>query len=1329
MSILAPSINGSLDQLFDAPLKCFKAAYSKSDHSSQLEEVQIILELQPSDPPQTMLDAIAVNLDTITILMDVDTSIQMIKTIQLDCPTLDIGELESSSLGSEPRASWSQIPVRGEAVYSPPTGNTQSIRKQDNRNEEASPDPLSFTKSTHRQEDHNIGFQDEDLYDATPPRSSKQNGDTKGIADNDDTIRVETAKPKSRAAVKLKAKPPIIQNSRGSTGHQKSTKPEVLATEKRKSPAGKEEGIEGDVSLPAKPTKPSRSQEESHPSGSAGAQKSTSMAIAGVAKNNQAGSQTKVLSQGSKPKLKSIQEVSKAKKNVFDIHEGGDITSSNTAVEKSRPLGPVRSQKPRKIEAQPTVQSTKKRYSLQGLHMPSSAPSDVDPFEIPDDPMELSKKANTKTSKPRTKVNAKTVDSTAKITKKKGLNATEPSEAKKRQSAPAVLKESNLRVRESKRAAATKAKARIHNADDSDEDFEAAIISYANLGSESNRKSKTKSAEQTQKKESQASTKAPLATGADSTQSTVNPTLKNKPAEAQIKTTTKPTEVTTNREIAVAKEVANGKQVTKSIDLHGEIVNAKENLIPKSVEAETDVNQIQQDDARELGLIQRDSAPRASDDNLPMDMLADQTHQTPAKPVIQQKVNAPTKITGNSPKKAFADKLGNLLEDLADLGDELEAEGLQKTLTSGFVDNKNKLQPKVQDRVLTTSPFPPSSNLMEQTSPELIILQPNPGDHSRQESLASDMENENAENEPPVREQPKHLSTAKNALSPGGKRSSSPGQNSQSSRMKQGQIVAPSSEFRKPNIEAIKQISKKSISPMEQSPRNHAVEDKVVQTSAYKMVAVGMGKPTSSAAEHIGGNIEQEPRNMEPKEPQKKRKSTASDSPLAKRQRKQGDQVQRAGDDTVSQAPESSCKQSTRAVRSPELPEHPRNGVKEVERKQVNGSASKDPSRKPNIIAFSNSGPLNQGKFNITKKTANKTSEVPVTSEVVEHKRKRKPEKATDEAPQSPPKKRQHSSPIQYDDNLAQSQVEEGFPMNGPFNERSPVEASGRHTRSRSNRQSSQTSRVDEKGSPVAAGDIDHMRNLKERMSQSARPESPHDHQSTNSAAESPEDNKQGFSVIFAPRVELEVKEKARAASPQEEVTSRYIAHERTAHGHYKGIQSQEVVAPETELADPFKDAPSRSTPFIERLRRSSKEIDAAEAQPQVRHLALPGSQVNGNDALPQVPRQNSARIRRSDANNRTRFNVQEDPEKTLVGSGRGHGRQISPGDMTNGSSPESRSSGQSTKEVEDQLPLGEMRWNVALRPHYVTAREAIHLIADVRLIPLPQPDILLTIP
>lgn len=1325
MSILAPSINGNLDQLFDAPLKCFKAAYSKSDHSSQLDEVQIILELQSSDPSQTILDAVPVHLDTITILMDVHTSIQMIETIKLDCPTLDIGELEFSPLVSEPRTSWSQIPVRGEVVNSPPTGNIPSKSRQGDADEEVSPDALSLSELRRHHEDPVISLQDEDLYDATPPRSSKLKGDAKGIADRVGTIRVETAKSKGRAAIKPKAKPPITQHNRRSTSHQELVKSEVPASKNYDRPPKEEKLVEGVAGCPAKSAKSTQPQDERRPSRSAGIPKS-----AEATNNKKRVSQTKVVSQGRRLKAIFTEEASKVK-DVSDMHENKNITSSNTHVAKSQPLGPARPHKIQKSETQRTVQPPKKRYSLNGSYAPASAPTNVDPFDIPDDPVDLSK-ANPKAPKPRVKTNAKTAESTAKITKKESPDAMEPSKAKKRQSAPAVLNESTLLARESKRAAAAKAKARIHNEDDSDEEFEAAITSYALSGSEPNRKLKAKLAGKTRKSESQNLTKAsPLVTKIDSTQPTPNPTINDKPVKTQVKTATISAEITVNKEIVLVKEVASGEQVTKSIDALKEIVNANANAVSVSAEVETEIDRIQQDDARELGLIQYDSIPRAFDDDLPVNISADPMDKSPAEPLAQQKVNAQVKNTASSPNEAFADKLGNLLGDLADVGDELEAEGFEKTLTSGFVDN-SKLQRTVQDPVITTSPFPSSSNLMEQTSPELTGARKKLGDHPQQRGAPSNRENENAEDEPTAPEQPKRLSRPANTLAPEGGLNPSPVQDPENPATKQEQEAAPPHEFRKPSIpvktstqkvddrEVEREGWKTHESPTKPSPRNYNAEDKAVQTSAYEMVTDDMQESGFSATEHIDGNIEYEERqNMDPKEMGKKRKSTASDNPLAKRQRKGVDQGQRVENDTISQAPEVSRGQSTQAPRSPDLPKHPRSAAEDVKRKKINESTLKDPSRKPNIIIFSSDGPLNQGKYGTVKKTTNKASEVPIAREVVERKRKRIPEKTTDEAPQSLPKKRQHSSPVQCDDNSGQAQIEEAYPMNDPVNKTSPVAASGRYARPRSNRQSSQTLRVDQNGSPVAVGDIDHIQKLKERMSQSARPSSPHDPYSTDNAPESPENNKQGATLTFAPRVELEMKEKVRTSSPQEEeVTSRYIAHERTAHGHYKGIQSQEVVAPETEMADPFKDAPGRPTPFIERLQQSSKEVEVAEVQPQGRHLAPPGSLLKGNESLTQLPRKNLMGDRRSDINNRTESNVQDDEERTLVGSGRRYGRQLSPDGMTNDSSPESRSSGQSTKKVDDRVPLGEMMWNVALRPHYATAREAIHRIADVSLLP-----------
>lgn len=379
-------------------------------------------------------------------------------------------------------------------------------------------------------------------------------------------------------------------------------------------------------------------------------------------------------------------------------------------------------------------------------------------------------------------------------------------------------------------------------------------------------------------------------------------------------------------------------------------------------------------------------------------------------------------------------------------------------------------------------------------------------------------------------------------------------------------------------------------------------------------------------------------------------------------------------------------------------------------------AASKDPSRKPQIINFGSQGPRNQGVASATK-SKNSPSAVeaheeasPAETQVANRKRKR--EKANLAEAASPPKKKQNSSPVfvEYNDYLASE------PNSSP-----PLRAvKSKQGRQRlASRPSSQTSRVDRNGSPIAGeSPIDHFGKLKERLADAEFHGMPQDSKATVEALtavfEQEITRPRRASQIFGPKISLGGKLKARPSSPNEP-NSRYITHGE-AHGVYTDVDTKQVVEEKRILPDPFIERNRKSSGFIERLQSSaSKENTRAKNAPEPRR----------NPRETQVTRGHRAAAIRSNENEEFPEHARPKPEpnhgQQKIGMAKQAERktrasvyeQLSPSDMTSGTSYGSQSSDAPRSPLQEVSAPNET-WNLAVRPHYKTFEQAIHRIADV---------------
>jgi hypothetical protein len=399
-------------------------------------------------------------------------------------------------------------------------------------------------------------------------------------------------------------------------------------------------------------------------------------------------------------------------------------------------------------------------------------------------------------------------------------------------------------------------------------------------------------------------------------------------------------------------------------------------------------------------------------------------------------------------------------------------------------------------------------------------------------------------------------------------------------------------------------------------------------------------------------------------------------------------------------------------------------------------SAAKDPDRKPHLVSFGTRGALNQGisstikvrkdlhsPNNISKEAAKparknraSTKNVPEEAskparEEVGEKRKRGRLDVVDT--ESLPNKRQSVSPKEstvMDDYAYEDDDLPAF-QDSPLAEAIKAKSTGdRRNTKPPTRPSSQTSRVDKNGSPIASSQEDHFGKLRKRLGEDRNGNK--SQVPPSAVFETPVAIQQRrLFEVFGPGVVLEKKSKARNSSP-EEAAARYVAHEKTADGVYQEVATREVVAAEKKVHDPFTEKARKSSGFTDRLMSgSSTGKQAGVSKPS--EVIVAGER-KGQDVEPTFPlhargasktnlRPKPARgTQRSDPRERSRVGIENQASDPSMLS-----------EMTMGTSYESQSS-ESDRAPPKEKPSASAVWNVAIRPHYTNLHEAIHRIADV---------------
>jgi hypothetical protein len=259
-------------------------------------------------------------------------------------------------------------------------------------------------------------------------------------------------------------------------------------------------------------------------------------------------------------------------------------------------------------------------------------------------------------------------------------------------------------------------------------------------------------------------------------------------------------------------------------------------------------------------------------------------------------------------------------------------------------------------------------------------------------------------------------------------------------------------------------------------------------------------------------------------------------------------------------------------------------------------------------------------------------------------------------------------------------------------------------------RPSSQTSRVDKNGSPIASSQEDHFGKLRKRLGEDRNGNK--SQVPPSAVFETPVTIQQRrLSEVFGPGVVLEKKSKARKSSP-EEAAARYVAHEKTADGVYQEVATRQVVAAEKKVHDPFTEQARKSSGFTDRLMSgSSTGNQAGVLQPG--EVIMTGKR-KGQDVEPALPLHAQGASKTSLHPKPARRTQRIDPrERSQVDIKIQASDPSMLSEMTTGTSYESQSS-ESERTPPKEKPSASAVWNVAIRPHYTNLHEAVHRIADV---------------
>ena len=363
--------------------------------------------------------------------------------------------------------------------------------------------------------------------------------------------------------------------------------------------------------------------------------------------------------------------------------------------------------------------------------------------------------------------------------------------------------------------------------------------------------------------------------------------------------------------------------------------------------------------------------------------------------------------------------------------------------------------------------------------------------------------------------------------------------------------------------------------------------------------------------------------------------------------------------------------------------------------------------RKNPVIGFSDKGARNQGHpgMNVrpvghsntyTQDELSKPSGIRKQEDC-----KRKRQTASDGENDSHPRKQQSLSQSP-NCTPVQSHSDQYFRSSPPVQHQSSSlrRADSLYTLQRLSKLSSQGSRVDKNGSPIAVrgSQIDRIGDVKRKLL-------------ADDASEiyTPKQIRQGAAFttlspeIFGPKIRLGSIPKERPSSSSEEVAPRYVPHKKIWNGQYEDIDTNEVIEPEKVLVDPFIEKVLHPTSGF-----SGRLLVGSSSASERSKKSTKSTHQNTLDRIDKNIKHLPTDLTKTKVVNRfincrpskrlTAVFLDED-EATLVESG-----NCSSSEMPSNTTHESRS------------PLADKSkaWSLVVRPHYANLSETIHNIADV---------------
>jgi hypothetical protein len=1339
LSILSPAQSKFFDQILDIPLRSIKRMSILIDAYSQIA-AEISLELTSGEGHDVFLDSQQIQLNSIYLTFLPGHVKDFKDEIISSCPGLEVAEsdknnaLKSTSSDDRNSTAPTSSAVTEEIFGGSQVGRYRS-KKPSSESQEVGlrsnsiPETQVEQENTEKVIDNQDGLQSlvdavipaaqdegDDLYDATPKNAKELSIETpvQNASGSKPTVHART-----RKGVKPKAKAPIVQRDLGSKPNQGAAKDTASAPQTRAganqqqtdlddkaqqdltSQGTKGKGRQSEPvttaqrcsakqpkkslanSQPNRKTRTTRSSQvtddiedsdvaEKNKLLSRGAQKATAVSTNAKASSLKAVAGRPTDVQKNKPSVKGTENTSQHRKDPGYQQFSDDFITTPDEMDASTPnprkkapsASTTNTQTKKSSNEVTTAVQKPKRYSLNPP--PKSTLIVGDEYDIPvydDDDNEAHPKTKGKKSANTANSASKAIAST-KITSKSRTKGTK-ADAKNRQSAPAAL-DRPVATRSSQRAAAAKAKEQLKNVDKGNVE-EVDVVEQA------------------------APPKPKIS-------------LKGKP--------------NTGRGTTEAKVKSKGEVSDK---------------VAPIIKQDEQISLLRQEEAPRLGVLQEESI-----NHIDANDLYNATPKLPSKRFRAKTLfkpmttdNQDSTSNPNIPKQNkdsavdFSSKLGNLIGSLSD--DEAETEPrnsiVRKELEKSVEPIKRKAGTASNGGVPTAKAVEPTGrksigSKSEGKSPVVRVWEVSDDATSLIE------ERERSHMSPPPALPKVEVLNQKMVSTPLGK------------------LKANDEKiFKKPDIQPRPEETLKQLDNGESSTRGSIPKEKGVPAELEHDMALGQINDDILIDTAHENPIESNGKTADTSETRGKRKTELDVTTTMKRQRIDANQNHAKESSPLSSLPSSppvrtkqkqpkklrlSTENTSATRRSPRLMDRAKEATEDLRQTAADKTLlAKDPDRKPHLVSFGGKGALNQGVSTTNKvrkdrplpKNVSEEASKPIRGDIGDRKRKR--EKIDVVEQESPPTKRQSISPPQA--NVVDTYEDGDFPA---LQESPPVDTiKTKSTQTRQStrpptRPSSQTSRVDKNGSPIASSQEDHFGKLRERLAEGRNDKELQALESASVGSPAAVQQRR-ISEVFGPKVVLENKPKGLLSSPEATAT-RYVPHEKTGNGIYQEVATKQVVVPEKRLQDPFTERAQKPSGFTERLMSGSSTGKQVVVPTLTQEIAVKKEKAKPRDdgpILPLHPRGLSKTDRRSaPTRGIERVDIRE---MTHVGAQnqRLHDHSM-PSDMTTGTSCESESSEPSRMPLSERTTANDI-WNVAIRPppHYANLHDAIHRIADVSII------------